>query len=114
MKQVTKIVQKEITIDICEICRSEDVCIKWDWYSNCDSGCCEDWGEFHFCSFECFLKFAQNTTEYMDIEITLGLEKSNPWKHQSFTLTARGRGVSDVTEFLKMFSNKYFDKEKLS
>jgi len=115
MKKIVKTIQKNIEVDVCEICGSEDICITWDWYEACSHDACyEDWGKLHFCSFRCFMKCAKNIREDTDLDIMNILELDASERNndnQSFTLNCHGQGVSDVTDFLKMFAEIYFKKE---
>jgi len=56
MKQVSKIVQKEEMVTVCDVCRAEnpDFC-DIGWYMSCKyDGCTDDSGSYNFCSLKCF------------------------------------------------------------
>lgn len=94
MKKVTKQIQKNIEVTVCDICESTDTCISWEWNTHCPyDDCTWDYGEANFCSFKHFLE-----------GIKLGkleLNSKEDFSQQSFTLSMEGEGTSELTDFLE-------------
>jgi hypothetical protein len=96
-KKVTKLVQKEETVTVCDTCNKE---VGWNntveldisWSKNCPrDNCYDDWGEFNYCSYDCFVKGASRITEE--------IQPDEDFYAQSFTIRASGVGEDNADTF---------------
>ena len=109
MRKVTKIVSKEETTDVCDVCESESLVITWDAYYSCPSdGCYDDRNVYHFCSFKHLLEgvakdFAEPGAFGAKKKTALGVHDI---ASNYLYLTIKGEGISDVTDFLFALRDK--------
>lgn len=85
MKKVVRIVQKEETINICDVCSAElpygAFSIDIRWQKRCPSDdCYSDWGSLNFCSFACTTEGIKKLTEH--------IEHDEDFYYQSFEISA--------------------------
>ena len=104
MKRLVKTVQKNVTVDVCDVCGKEQIVIDWDAYYICSSdGCYDDKNEYHFCSFAHLLDFVKEEFSkpdwitHKEPVTAMGIDEHSL---NTLHLTLRGEGISDVTDFL--------------
>ena len=74
MKKLVKKVQRDITVEVCDICGSEEIEITWDAFCSYSSdGSWDDSNVYHFCSFGHLLNFVKQ--EFSEPHIVTGKEK---------------------------------------
>ena len=68
MRKVSKIISKEIEVEVCDVCGKEgELPFTVNWSENCPyDDCSSDWGDMRFCSFEHFKEGIGDVIEHLD------------------------------------------------
>jgi len=93
MRRVTERVMKNIEVEVCDICESKDINIRFSWNYHCPfDDCTDESGDLSFCSLD-----------HMQLGIDKLLDNITPdesFFSQGLRIDIESEGIADILNFL--------------